>query len=111
QLLKYNSHHPWPCLLGLMGAVVQQHLEGQRLCRPETYFYSQAQTDIKRSELLAFLSGLADWVSRTNEAPLSRQEKAGLSSREDRAPHPHPQPPAREKAPCKNFFWKTFSSC
>ncbi|XP_028596539.2 cortistatin [Podarcis muralis] len=71
--------------------------------------YSQAQTDIKRSELLAFLSGLADWVSRTNEAPLSRQEKAGLSSREDRTPHP--QPPAREKAPCKNFFWKTFSSC
>ncbi|XP_061456561.1 cortistatin [Rhineura floridana] len=71
--------------------------------------YFQAPTDIKKSELLAFLSGLASWASRADETPLTRQEKVVLSPREERAPLP--QPPAWEKAPCKNFFWKTFSSC
>nr|XP_056721391.1 cortistatin [Euleptes europaea] len=71
--------------------------------------YFQVPADIKRSEILAFLSGLADWVSHVNEAPLSRQEKTDLRPRQERATFP--QPPVREKAPCKNFFWKTFSSC
>ncbi|XP_053136742.1 cortistatin [Hemicordylus capensis] len=70
--------------------------------------YLQVPADIRRSELLAFLSRLADWPSRPNEAPLSRQ-KLELSPQQERATLP--QPLSREKAPCKNFFWKTFSSC
>ncbi|XP_060114919.1 cortistatin [Heteronotia binoei] len=71
--------------------------------------YFQVPADMKRSEVLAFLSGLANWASYVNEAPLSRQEKMELRPRQERATLP--QPPAREKSPCKNFFWKTFSSC
>ncbi|XP_054857115.1 cortistatin [Eublepharis macularius] len=71
--------------------------------------YLQVPADITRSEVLAFLSGLANLASHVNEAPLSRQEKTDLRPRQERATFP--QPPLREKAPCKNFFWKTFSSC
>nr|XP_060614889.1 cortistatin [Anolis sagrei ordinatus] len=67
---------------------------------------SQGSADIGRDELLAFLSGMADRASHRRGA---RQEKVVHSPREERAPFF--RHPAREKAPCKNFFWKTFSSC
>uniref|UniRef100_A0A8D2LBA4 Centromere protein S n=1 Tax=Varanus komodoensis TaxID=61221 RepID=A0A8D2LBA4_VARKO len=69
----------------------------------------QVPATLDRSELLAFLSELAEWASRMNEAPLPRPEKMTPVPREERTPVP--QPPTREKVPCKNFFWKTFSSC
>nr|XP_008119733.1 PREDICTED: cortistatin [Anolis carolinensis] len=70
---------------------------------------SQGSADLGRDELLAFLSGLVDRASRRHGMPLSKQEKVVRSPREERVPFF--RHPVREKAPCKNFFWKTFSSC
>uniref|UniRef100_A0A7M4E8K0 Somatostatin/Cortistatin C-terminal domain-containing protein n=1 Tax=Crocodylus porosus TaxID=8502 RepID=A0A7M4E8K0_CROPO len=66
------------------------------------------QTDAQRSSLPTFLSALSDWMSQVNEAPLA-EAAVELAKRQERdALHPSP---AREKSPCRNFFWKTFSSC
>ncbi|KYO31490.1 cortistatin [Alligator mississippiensis] len=68
----------------------------------------QDRTDAQRSSLPTFLSVLSDWMSQVNEAPLA-EAAVELAKRQERdALHPSP---AREKSPCRNFFWKTFSSC
>nr|XP_020637872.1 uncharacterized protein LOC110073245 isoform X1 [Pogona vitticeps]XP_020637873.1 uncharacterized protein LOC110073245 isoform X1 [Pogona vitticeps] len=60
--------------------------------------YTQALTDTrKREKVFAFLSGLVDWASRMNQAPLLRQEKVAPMPREERAASL--QPSVREKAP------------
>ncbi|XP_042335210.1 cortistatin [Sceloporus undulatus] len=91
---KHNKHSPMPVYTQIdptvFNGAFSQHLQGT--------------ADLKRKELLAFLSGLA-----SNVAPQSRQEKVVRSPREERASMF--QHPSREKVPCKNFFWKTFSSC
>ncbi|XP_066493455.1 cortistatin [Tiliqua scincoides] len=94
----------WP--MGAAAAVVFPISEGLVWKDSKTL---QAPADIKRDEQLLFLSRLADWASRMNEAPLSRKVKVEFNPRQAKATFS--QPPARDKAPCKNFFWKTFSSC
>ncbi|KAJ7306363.1 hypothetical protein JRQ81_009707 [Phrynocephalus forsythii] len=66
------------------------------LARRSNSLRLQVPADASKREALAFLSGLADWASRMNPAPLSRQEK--IVPREERATSL--QPSAREKAPC-----------
>ncbi|XP_074074590.1 cortistatin [Macrotis lagotis] len=63
----------------------------------------------KGSDLLAFLFSLYDWTSRGGEMPLVGAEEMAFSKRDGRALANQASP--REKTPCKNFFWKTFSSC
>uniref|UniRef100_A0A674KAB8 Somatostatin/Cortistatin C-terminal domain-containing protein n=1 Tax=Terrapene triunguis TaxID=2587831 RepID=A0A674KAB8_9SAUR len=72
------------------------------------YKYLQELTDVKRSTLLTFLSALADWISQMEDASLM-EEVVELANRQERSAF-H-QPRAWEKSPCRNFFWKTFSSC
>ncbi|KAM6434873.1 centromere protein S isoform 2-T4 [Liasis olivaceus] len=79
------------------------------LARRSNSLYFQAPADIEKNKFLVLLSGLAERASHVNVSHLSRQEKIVASPRGERAPVP--QPPTREKALCKNFFWKTFSSC
>ncbi|XP_039223575.1 centromere protein S isoform X1 [Crotalus tigris] len=79
------------------------------LARRSNSLYLQAPADLQKKELLVLLSGLTERASYRNVSHLSRQEKIVASPWEERAPVP--QPATREKAPCKNFFWKTFSSC
>ncbi|XP_068935519.1 cortistatin [Petaurus breviceps papuanus] len=63
----------------------------------------------KRGDLLTFLFSLYDWTSRGGEMPVMGSDDMGLSKRDGRALSN--QAPPRDKTPCKNFFWKTFSSC
>ncbi|XP_031818752.1 cortistatin-like [Sarcophilus harrisii] len=67
----------------------------------------------KRGDLLTFLVSLYDWSSRGGggggEMPLAAADEPQFSKRDGRG-LPNQAAP-REKAPCKNFFWKTFSSC
>uniref|UniRef100_A0A8C6Y078 Centromere protein S n=1 Tax=Naja naja TaxID=35670 RepID=A0A8C6Y078_NAJNA len=74
------------------------------LARRSNSLYFQTPADLKKKELLVLLSGLTERAMHMNTSHLSRQEKIGAGLRA-------PQPPTQEKAPCKNFFWKTFSSC
>ncbi|XP_072464929.1 cortistatin isoform X2 [Notamacropus eugenii] len=63
----------------------------------------------KSSDLLTFLFSLYDWTSRGGEMPLAGGDEMEFSKRDGRALSN--QAPPRDKTPCKNFFWKTFSSC
>uniref|UniRef100_A0A8C0IXA3 Somatostatin/Cortistatin C-terminal domain-containing protein n=1 Tax=Chelonoidis abingdonii TaxID=106734 RepID=A0A8C0IXA3_CHEAB len=63
---------------------------------------SKELTDAKRSTLLTVLSARAVWISQMEEVVqlANWQERSAFH-----------QPRAWEKSPCRNFFWKTFSSC
>uniref|UniRef100_A0A8C3IDR1 Centromere protein S n=1 Tax=Chrysemys picta bellii TaxID=8478 RepID=A0A8C3IDR1_CHRPI len=78
------------------------------LARRSNSLYWQELTDVKRRTLLTFLSALADWISQMEDASLM-EEVVELANRQERSAF-H-QPRAWEKSPCRNFFWKTFSSC
>ncbi|KAM6216903.1 cortistatin-like [Rhynchocyon petersi] len=58
---------------------------------------------------LTFLAWRNEWISQASAVPFGDKEAKVVAKRQDVPP---PQQATRqEKAPCKNFFWKTFSSC
>ncbi|CAH7445757.1 Cort [Phodopus roborovskii] len=81
----------------------------------------------KGSGLLAFLARWHEWSSHVSSSALigahaSRVSTSQASSSALIGAHaskvskrqgspPLQQPPRQDKKPCKNFFWKTFSSC
>ncbi|XP_056897085.1 somatostatin-1B-like [Takifugu flavidus] len=69
----------------------------------------------ERKELiLKLVSGLLDGALDTNMLPMETVDlEEPLESRlEERAVYNRLSLPQRDrKAPCKNFFWKTFTSC
>lgn len=81
------------------------------------FFFSDQELSKERKELiLKLVSGLLDGALDTNMlpgevAPVDLEEP--LESRlEERAVYNRLSLPQRDrKAPCKNFFWKTFTSC
>ncbi|XP_052034135.1 cortistatin [Apodemus sylvaticus] len=58
-------------------------------------------TEGRRSGLLTFLAWWHEWASQADPGTPE------LSAQQERPPLQ--QPPHRDKKPCKNFFWKTFS--
>ncbi|XP_029395438.1 cortistatin isoform X2 [Mus pahari] len=62
-----------------------------------------------RSSLLTFLAWWHEWASQASSSTPVGGGTPELSKRQERPPPQ--QPPLRDKKPCKNFFWKTFSSC
>ncbi|NXA01163.1 SMS2 protein, partial [Nesospiza acunhae] len=69
---------------------------------------STAHTDV----ILKMLAGLLDGADAGSEAALPDVEEEGPPEAERAAPARPAQLPQRDrKAPCKNFFWKTFTSC
>ncbi|XP_038602471.1 cortistatin-like [Tachyglossus aculeatus] len=69
----------------------------------------QEVAEVKTNSLLTLLSALYDWTAPGKEMPPLRDEAVALTDRQERALLN--QSPLRERGPCKNFFWKTFSSC
>ncbi|XP_066126593.1 cortistatin [Saccopteryx bilineata] len=72
--------------------------------------HMQEVAEVKKNSLLTFL---AWWYQRTssqaNAVSFPGGEARGVSKRQEGPP---PQQATRpDKVPCKNFFWKTFSSC
>uniref|UniRef100_A0A2K6N700 Centromere protein S n=1 Tax=Rhinopithecus roxellana TaxID=61622 RepID=A0A2K6N700_RHIRO len=64
---------------------------------------------IRKSSLLTFLAWWFEWTSQASAGPLIGEEAREVARRQEGAP---PQQSARrDRTPCKNFFWKTFSSC
>nr|XP_020475233.1 somatostatin-1B-like [Monopterus albus] len=77
---------------------------------------NREQTKERKELILKLVSGLLDGALDTNmlqgeAAPVDVEEP--LESRlEERAVYNRLSLPQRDrKAPCKNFFWKTFTSC
>ncbi|XP_036901171.1 cortistatin-like [Sturnira hondurensis] len=69
----------------------------------------QEAAEIKKNSLRTFLARWYEWTSQARAAPHVGGEAREASKRQD-GPRP-PQPPRPDKVPCRNFFWKTFSSC
>ncbi|KAM8790137.1 centromere protein S-like isoform 2-T2 [Rhynchonycteris naso] len=77
------------------------------LARRSNSLHMQEVAEVKKNSLLTFL---AWWTSsQASAVPFPGGEARGVSKRQEGPP---PQQVTRpDKAPCKNFFWKTFSSC
>ncbi|XP_059111380.1 cortistatin [Peromyscus eremicus] len=63
----------------------------------------------KRNGLLTFLAWWHGWTSQASSSALLGGDASEVSTWQESPPLQ--QPPRRDKKPCKNFFWKTFSSC
>ncbi|XP_017359328.2 cortistatin [Cebus imitator] len=71
--------------------------------------HMQEATEIKKSSLLTFLAWWFEWTSQASPGPLTGEEAREAAKRQEGAPLQ--QSTRRDRTPCKNFFWKTFSSC
>ncbi|XP_028016808.2 centromere protein S isoform X3 [Eptesicus fuscus] len=69
----------------------------------------QEVADVKKDSLLTFLAWWYAWTSRARAAPFMGGAAGAVSKRQE-GPPPQ-QAPRPDQVPCKNFFWKTFSSC
>lgn len=77
-------------------------------------FCVQELSKERKELILKLVSGLLDGALDTNMLPMEAVElEEPLESRlEERAVYNRLSLPQRDrKAPCKNFFWKTFTSC
>ncbi|XP_040119339.1 cortistatin [Oryx dammah] len=71
--------------------------------------HMQEVAEIKTNSLLTFLVWWYEWASQARAVPFVGGEAREESKRQEGAPlH---QSTHQDKTPCKNFFWKTFSSC
>ncbi|XP_004411190.1 PREDICTED: centromere protein S [Odobenus rosmarus divergens] len=78
------------------------------LARRSNSLHLQEVLEMKKNSLLTFLAGRYQWASQLGAAPFTGGAAGEVAKRQDVPP---PQRSLREKAPCKDFFWKTFSSC
>ncbi|EHH14312.1 hypothetical protein EGK_00214 [Macaca mulatta] len=79
------------------------------LARRSNSLHMQEAAGIRKSSLLTFLAWWFEWTSQASAGPLIGEEAREVARRQEGAP---PQQSARrDRTPCKNFFWKTFSSC
>ncbi|KAF5917348.1 cortistatin [Diceros bicornis minor] len=69
----------------------------------------QEMAEIEKNSLLTFLAWLYEWTSQDSAVPFIGGEARGVSRRQEGPPLQQSTP--QDKTPCKNFFWKTFSSC
>uniref|UniRef100_A0A8D2AZ07 Cortistatin n=1 Tax=Sciurus vulgaris TaxID=55149 RepID=A0A8D2AZ07_SCIVU len=71
--------------------------------------HMQEVAKVKKNGLLTFLAWWHEWASRASPGALTGGDASEVFKRQEGPPLQ--QPPRRDKTPCKNFFWKTFSSC
>ncbi|KAK5599388.1 Somatostatin-1B [Crenichthys baileyi] len=104
-------------LAALMGVLFSVRAAAVLPLEDSSLMHANRQLGKERKELiLKLVSGLLDGALDTNmlpgeAAPVDFEEP--LESRlEERAVYNRLSLPQRDrKAPCKNFFWKTFTSC
>ncbi|XP_007940853.1 cortistatin-like [Orycteropus afer afer] len=93
-------------LLSLPGAVTSATLHLGESIPGTDSGHLQEVAEIKKNGLLTLL---AWWNERTSQAQAAPSVGGEVAKQQDSSPPQ--QATRREKAPCKNFFWKTFSSC
>uniref|UniRef100_A0A8C2V6D0 Cortistatin n=1 Tax=Chinchilla lanigera TaxID=34839 RepID=A0A8C2V6D0_CHILA len=69
----------------------------------------QEVAEIKKNNLLTFLARWHAWTSHSSPGDLAGGAAGEPGKGQEGAPLQ--QPPRRDQTRCKNFFWKTFSSC
>ncbi|PIO36480.1 hypothetical protein AB205_0124490 [Aquarana catesbeiana] len=65
--------------------------------------------EVKKNNLVNVLLAILDWASPWADTYTMNNEDPELQYRPQRSMYNPPM--AREKSMCKNFFWKTFSTC
>ncbi|EFB21548.1 hypothetical protein PANDA_017261, partial [Ailuropoda melanoleuca] len=78
------------------------------LARRSNSLHLQEVVEMKKNSLLTFLAGWYQWVSQAGAAPFTGGAAKEAAKRQEVPPS---QRSLRVKTPCKDFFWKTFSSC
>ncbi|MBN3301006.1 SMS1B protein, partial [Amia calva] len=78
------------------------------ICQCNTVLFQDLAKE-RKDFLLKILSGLSDFNGLGKELSGGDREPLKLSQLGERSLYS--QPVTRERTPCKNFFWKTFSSC
>uniref|UniRef100_A0A2K6GYM1 Cortistatin n=1 Tax=Propithecus coquereli TaxID=379532 RepID=A0A2K6GYM1_PROCO len=96
-------------LLLLLGAMATAALPLEGRPTGQDSGHIQEVAEVKKSNLLTFLAWWYEWTSQASAKPLRGGEAGAVSKRQEG--RPLQQSTRREKTPCKNFFWKTFSSC
>uniref|UniRef100_A0A8C5ZSW1 Centromere protein S n=1 Tax=Marmota marmota marmota TaxID=9994 RepID=A0A8C5ZSW1_MARMA len=79
------------------------------LARRSNSLHMQEVAEIKKNGLLTFLAWWHEWTSQASPGALTGGHASEVSKRQEGPPLQ--QPRRQDKTPCKNFFWKTFSSC
>uniref|UniRef100_A0A0P6J570 Centromere protein S n=1 Tax=Heterocephalus glaber TaxID=10181 RepID=A0A0P6J570_HETGA len=79
------------------------------LARRSNSLHMQEMAEIKKDSLLTLLTWWDEWTSQASTGDLVGGHSRKVAKRQEGAPLQ--QPPRRDKTRCKNFFWKTFSSC
>ncbi|CAL8369380.1 unnamed protein product [Lota lota] len=105
-------------LAALMGVLFSVRAAALLPAEDRSNFHTSRELSKERKELiLKLVSGLLDGASDSNMLPgepssLLDLEEPLESRLEERAVYNRLSLPQRDrKAPCKNFFWKTFTSC
>ncbi|XP_055471339.1 cortistatin [Psammomys obesus] len=109
-----SARGKWPAAFGLLllllwGTVATDLRLESDPSGQDSVKTQQDATDADRrgTGLLTFLAWWHEWASQAGSA-VGGDAREVSKRQED---PPLQQPPRREKKPCKNFFWKTFSSC
>ncbi|XP_058914166.1 cortistatin [Kogia breviceps] len=71
--------------------------------------HMQEVAEIKKNSLLTFLAWWYEWASQARAVSFVGGEAREVSKRQGVLPLQ--QSTQGDTTPCKNFFWKTFSSC
>ncbi|XP_020745921.1 cortistatin [Odocoileus virginianus] len=96
-----------PLLLLPLGAATALFPEGSLAGHESGHM--QEVAEIKTNSLLTLLAWWYEWASQARAVPFVGGEASEASKRQEGAPlH---QSTRQDTTPCKNFFWKTFSSC
>uniref|UniRef100_A0A8C9BUQ0 Cortistatin n=1 Tax=Phocoena sinus TaxID=42100 RepID=A0A8C9BUQ0_PHOSS len=69
----------------------------------------QEVAEIKKNSLLTFLAWWYEWASQARAVSFLGGKAREVSKRQEVLPLQ--QSTCRDETPCKNFYWKTFSSC
>ncbi|XP_002927481.2 cortistatin-like [Ailuropoda melanoleuca] len=95
-------------LLLLLGATATAALPLEGGLTGQDSQHLQEVVEMKKNSLLTFLAGWYQWVSQAGAAPFTGGAAKEAAKRQEVPPS---QRSLRVKTPCKDFFWKTFSSC
>ncbi|NWH93917.1 SMS2 protein, partial [Aegithalos caudatus] len=85
-------------------------VRGTALPGEERLQSTRERSTLRKDSILKMLAGLLD-AGREETFPGVPEEEEGRLQEERAVARPAPLSQRDRKAPCKNFFWKTFTSC
>ncbi|XP_063291757.1 centromere protein S [Pelobates fuscus] len=101
-----------PMSFFLLLLVTSRTLQAAAVTRQDKLTVSEGKdmSEVRKNAFLAALSAIFDWTSsQEDDIPTTNREEVDMQYRPQRSTFIHPS--GKERSTCKNFFWKTFSTC